>query len=389
MAWYLTGTHNGWLPDDPAFRFEEHRSPHPHLDAVGVSFDDHSLVTELPPGPMEFQILENGVWERALGRHPRSAPNAPPPVLRSAHGLDSWLLTSARGFDCRIEYPGGRMRWDLDPAAATVCLHAELSREPSVRAARWRTFDDGHRIEVDTFVALPWGFRARDAYRYPVCIMMDGCDHIVGDGFGVTAQPERMFARALDTLARHGVASPVVCIGVSVPRLTLSDGVERAPRARAYFDHDDPVHLALTELVVNRILPAASDEFSLSMRPRDRCLVGHSNGADCAISMLLRHPDTFGALVGLSPGRGHLVVGLSDLAASRRRRLRVAMAYAGQDETGTHYTVGTARARRSLADLGVPHVVTTCPRATHSPDTWDDVLPGLFSFAIPATTAPD
>ncbi len=124
------------------------------------------------------------------------------------------------------------------------------------------------------------------AQTYPVLYMADGQ---LLDGM----------AHYIEPLIVDGTLPPLVVVGI--PASDQSQGGGDDPRAAEYLiGMGDPRFYAHEKFLLDDVIPWAEAEFGASTTREERAVFGFSNGAAFAITMGLRHPDTFGNVIAFS-----------------------------------------------------------------------------------------
>jgi enterochelin esterase-like enzyme len=123
------------------------------------------------------------------------------------------------------------------------------------------------------------------------------------------------------------------------------------------------------------MVAVARREYGASPQREDAVVAGFSNGAVFSLLAGLRHPETFGAAVVMSPGVAGLEPG--DLKLTPRARFRLS---GGLYEAG--FKAAAEREEKTLRDAGFD-VKGRYLAAGHSPDQWDVVLQGALAELFP------
>lgn len=393
QGYYLTGSFNDWQIG-AQWRFAEVTSP-VGVDEYGrrhgghVAWDAYRLQLELPPGPLQFKILEGPSWDVQWTTMP-------------FHGQEQAFDDHRFRTDCEITsgvvvargegmlphaettVAGGPTCVDFSPGARTVAFHDRVRSAAGPHVAHWRELplhDVG--AAYDTWVCLPYGYPAPD-YVYPVCLVLDGRSLIYGEDprhgrFGI---PGRQWPRVFDALTRHGVIPPTVLVGVEVPRLvgepSAAETRGRHDRHAALYDEHGRLFTAYLDSLRGSLLPALEQTFPLRGGAAGTYVLGHSWGADFALRWLARHAKDLAGVIAVSPSDP--LPPVREIAVARART-RLALTYALGD-LGPFFLTDGASCRQLLEDAGVPHLVHLCPGQTHTPETMVDALPAAVSFVV-------
>ena len=205
-------------------------------------------------------------------------------------------------------------------------------------------------------VYTPAGYRRDGAY--PVAVFHAG--------WGLPQGGET--PRLLDRLIAHRAIEPIVGVFLESHRSGDADFHEGRPM-RAFLNREVPAWLA--------------SRFGVTKRADERAIFGVSFGAKDALEAALDPAGAYGRLGLLIPGRRLGRADLDAVAASRTRRVRVAI-LAGRYDAAN---LDTARnARRAFADAGHAVEYLEVPEG-HNPSTWRnhlrDVLVTLFGRSVP------
>jgi hypothetical protein len=398
-SFYLVGDFNDWTPGLAEYRFAEVVSPYGR-DENGRDHPDKTLrlgsfclTCRLPRGRIQLKIVQGRDWERqwSVGQDEEPADfDTTEHTFTTRHGFSPRLIRFCGSgmpphaeFDC----PGSEMRFDFHPESQTLTIHQELRSLPGPSLQPWQDFACGPDAVYSTWVCLPFGYNPRRRFRHPVCVVFDGRDLLYGEDSWVRRrhnEPRRQFGRVFDILARQGVISPPVLVGVGVPRYphrpTDRHRLGRRDRFRAYALPFSVLQEEYLVSICDTLLPALAREFGVTKSEQERYLLGHSNGGDVALRLLARRPDLFRGVMALSPGGAEAAVkALAALRSATRRQLRLALSYTA-DEPAPEFLTGTVGAGRLLGELDVPHLVVGCPGASHDPASMFDALFGMVAF---------
>jgi hypothetical protein len=379
MAYFLTGSFNHWRPDDPNFRFQEVTDPYgdPRADLT-LSLGSYFLKTQFPRGPLQFKIVENGSWERQWTVNLSKTIDSY--QFETRHGLKpNYIIFHGPGNPphALYDYPGGDMRWDFHPESRTLTIHSEFNRTPGVRVQPWEWFDCGEGVGFQTYFGLPYGYTRERAAQCSTSIIFDGRGLIYGEdsNFNVWNEPRRQWLRSLDTLSRHGIIAPTVAIAVAPPMKE-----KRIYRQTAYLETESDIHRRFTETICTKLLTRIKETFGVSDDAATRYLLGHSNGADIALTLLTHasYANLFGGAVAHSPGGARKAL---TLPASLRSRSRIALSYTSED-LNPAFVMPTANTRVQLDRAGIQHLMQYIPDAVHDPASLHHHLHPSFAFVM-------
>lgn len=392
MHFYLVGDFNNWRPDDPRYRFKQVRMPYGRREPnLFLTLGSYCLETSLPSRRIRFKIVQDGTWDHqwSVRNHYNDVPcEITKYHFTTRHGLKPCHIGYRGGSmppHAEFEYPGKTMRWDFHPDSQTVTIHNQINRSPGPQAGPWKSFPCGKEAKVDTWYCLPYGYDPKASYKYPLCLMFDGRGMLYGDWQQRCNYHNHQWPRVLDTLARHGVITPVVLIAIGIPKYVVRKPQKEqsfgARRKNAYIHKEHPLHKNLVEAICRYVVPRAEHEFCVSASPNDRCAIGHSNGGDMAIALLAEKPEFFHGAVAISLGAPGIAASLSALPARLRERLRIGLSYTAEEPT-PNFMTRTARVRGELLAAGIQHLVQYFPEGSHDPTSVFKFLPGCLGFVV-------
>jgi enterochelin esterase-like enzyme len=262
-------------------------------DPPPAALDDFFGTTRFPiVDPRGVTFVYRGAADAVLLRLWISGLPAAQPLERLG-ATDVWALHMELPESSRVEYKfdvvrGGASEWitdPLNPVKATDPFGANsVCQGHGYRRPQWTQFDPlaraGSIVELGIESREFGGSRRVRAYvparyrrtrRYPLLIVHDGDDYLRFAELKVV----------LDNLVHRLEVPPLVAALVQSPdRLVEYAGDERHAR-----------HL------VNEVLPAFAERFSLREEPAARALMGASFGAVAALHAAWMHPGVFGRLL--------------------------------------------------------------------------------------------
>jgi enterochelin esterase-like enzyme len=197
--------------------------------------------------------------------------------------------------------------------------------------------------------------------------------------YAADGQSVDRFAAILDPQIVNGSVPGVIVVGVHCP----ASGGAAEPydpaldrRAQEYLLGENPDRFEAHErFFVDEVSAWAERALGASAERQERAVFGCSNGGAFAVSMGIRHPARYGAVIAFSLGEGPQGWGTPEWRA---------------DDAPRHYLVAgtlepfrgtTARWAARLSRLGVEHVhrERVCG---HDPVMWEEEFPGAVAWAI-------
>jgi hypothetical protein len=381
MAFFLTGSFNHWRPDHPGFRFQEVTDTYGGgRPGLTLSLGSYTLETRLPPGEIQFKIVEDGSWEHQWSVNvPGSSGKIDLLPFYTRHGLKpNYIIHLGAGKPPHAEYtyPGGVMRWDFHPESRTLTIHPDMQRSAGVRIRPWKWFDLGSGLGFQTYVGLPYGYDPDGGAQCSTCFVFDGRGLMYGEhsAINVWNEPRRQWPRVLDTLSRQGIITPPLVIGIDPPQ-----SGNRSYRSEAYVNRPiSTLHQKFMETICTQLIPLVEKEFRVYHNPDLRYLIGHSDGGYMVLTLLTKYPHLFGGAVALSPGGASRAL---DLPVSARTRVRIAISYTSEDLRPAFVTP-TANTRAHLEEAGIRHLLQYMPDATHDPASIYHHLHAAFAYVL-------
>jgi enterochelin esterase-like enzyme len=190
----------------------------------------------------------------------------------------------------------------------------------------------------------------------------------VADGQAVPA-----FAEVVEPLILAGRIEPVVLVGINA-----GDNAQRMRDYLVDFVAGDTSFARHEAFVIEEVMPLVEREFGASTSPKDRLLIGESNGGAWALDMALRHPELFGQAAPLS-------FGWQKAARELGKPMKPRLFFAAGTLEGNFLKRTTDVAQAARAEGYDVRLVT--PVSGHSSFMWRDLYPQVFEWAYPRVEA--
>src|SRR6185503_5930754 len=141
---------------------------------------------------------------------------------------------------------------------------------------------DAHRT---VRVYLPADYATSATRRYPVVYLLHGWPGSDGNWFSMGHAPQ-----IADSMIANGEIPSVI--------LVCPNGSGRGLEDRTFFMNSQDGRLRMEDYIAHDVVAWTDSTFRTLTAPRDRAVIGLSDGATAAVNLVFRHTDVFGACGG-------------------------------------------------------------------------------------------